>query len=107
MAEIFHDRLAVNASTGNWVALTALATGIDPMRRVCIRGEAAFEIGQCPTGQATRNAGTFLSSGSGMGFHCDLGVVNYNKITARAQGASGTNLYILSFAVTDDGPMGF
>ena len=107
MSEIFHTRLAVNSSSGAWVALPSLAAGIDPMRRICIRGEAAFEIGQCTAGQATRDAGTMLSSGSGMGFHCDLGVVNYNKITARAQGASGTNLYILSFAVTDDGPMGF
>lgn len=106
MAEIFHARTAINSSTGNWVALPALPAGIDPMRRICIRGEGAFEVGQCSTGQATRDAGTMLSSGSGMGFHCDLGVVNYNKITVRSQ-SSSTNIYILSFAVTDDGPMGF
>lgn len=106
MAEIFHARTAINSSTTAWVALPTLPTGIDPMRRICIRGEGAFEVGQCTAGQATRDAGTMLSSGSGMGFHCDLGVVNYNKITVRSQGSS-TNIYILSFAVTDEGPMGF
>jgi hypothetical protein len=106
MAEIFHARLAINGSAGAWVALPALASGIDPMRRICIRGEAAFEVGHCTAGGTARDAGTLLSSGSGMGFHCDLGVVNYNKITARSQGSS-TNLYILTFAATDDGPMGF
>lgn len=106
MAEIFHTRLAVNGSTGNWVALTALTAGIDPMRRVLLRAETAIEVGQCSTGQSTRDAGTMLSSGSGMGFHLDLGVVNYNKITVRSQ-SSATNVYIMSFAITDDGPMGF
>lgn len=107
MAEIFHTRLATNGNAGNWIALPTLPTGVDPMRRVCLRAEAAFEIGHCTAGQATRNAGTFISSGSGMGFHLDLGVVDWNKLTVRSQGSSGTNLYMLSFAVTDEGPMGF
>jgi hypothetical protein len=106
MAEIFHTRTSLAASTGNWVVLPALASGVDPMRRICLRGEAQFEAGHCTAGQATRNAGTLLSSGSGMGFHLDLGVVDYNKITVRSAG-SATNLYILTFSVTDDGPMGF
>ena len=106
MAAIFHTRTAVNSSTGNWVSLPTLATGIDPMRRVIMRGEAAIEIGQCSTGQATRDAGTITSSGSGNGFHIDLGVVNYNTITVRSQ-ASATNVYIMSFAPMDEGPMGF
>lgn len=106
MAEIFHTNLSINSSTGNWLALPALPTGIDPMRRVCLRGSVAIEVGQCTAGQATRDAGTFLSSGSGMGFHVDLGVVNYNKVTVRSQSSSGT-CYTLSFAATDDGPMGF
>jgi len=41
-----------------------------------------------------------------MGFHIDLGVVNYNRITVRSQG-SATNVYTMTFAITDDGPMGF
>ena len=106
MAEIFHTILSANGSTGNWLALPALPAGVDPMRRVCIRGAAAIEVGQCTAGQSTRDAGTMLSSGSGMGFHLDLGVVNYNKITVRSQGSS-TSVYTMSFSNTDDGPMGF
>ena len=106
MSEYFHTRLAVNASSGNWIDLPTLPAGMNPMRRVCIRAEAAIEIGWCTSGQATRDAGTMLSSGSGMGFHIDLGVVNYNRITVRSQ-ASATNVYTLTFAITDDGPMGF
>jgi len=106
MSEIFHTRLAVNSSTNDWLSLPALPAGIDPMRRVLLRGEVAIEVGHCTPNQAVRNAGTMLSSGSGMGFHLDLGVVNYEKITVRSQ-SSATNVYILSFAITDDGPMGF
>jgi hypothetical protein len=106
MAAIFHTRLAVNSSTGNWVALPALPTGLDPMRRILMRGEAAIEVGVCTVNQSTRDAGTITSSGSGNGFHIDLGVVNYNTITVRSQ-ATSTNVYIMSFAPMDEGPMGF
>jgi hypothetical protein len=105
MAAIFHTRTAYT-NAGNWTSLPTLATGLDPMRRIIMRGETAIEVGQCTAGQSTRDAGTILSSGSGNGFHIDLGVVNYNTITFRGTGSTG-NAYIMSFASMDEGPMGF
>ncbi len=105
MAAIFHTRTAYT-NAGNWTALPTLTSGIDPMRRVIMRGESQLEVGQCTAGQSTRDAGTIISSGTANGFSVDLGVVNYNTITFRGTGATG-NAYIMSFAVTDDGPMGF
>lgn len=105
MAAIFHTRTAYT-NAGAWTALPALPAGLDPMRRVIMRGETAIEVGQCTVGGTGRDAGTIISSGSGNGFHIDLGVVNYNTITFRGTGSSG-NAYIMSFAPTDEGPMGF
>lgn len=112
MGVIFHTPTAVNASTGNWVALPTL-TGVDPMRRIIIvctnnaatRANVDFYVGECTAGQATIDASYTYSTA-----RIDLGVANYSKLTVRLAGAgSGTPvgyMYILSFSATDDGPRG-
>jgi hypothetical protein len=113
MGVIFHTPTAVNASTGNWIALPALPAGVDPMRRIIIvctnnattRANADFYVGECTAGQATADASYTYSTA-----RFDLGVANYSKLTARLAGAgSGTPvgyMYIVSYSATDDGPRG-
>jgi hypothetical protein len=113
MGVIFHTPTAVNASTGNWIALPALPAGVDPMRRIIIvctnnaatRANADFYIGECTAGQATADASYTYSTA-----RFDLGVANYPKLTVRLAGAgSGTPvgyMYIVSYSPTDDGPRG-
>jgi hypothetical protein len=109
MAEIFHGSMTVNSNTGDWLALPALPAGVDPRRRVMFRSNAICEIGWCTAGQSTQDAGTMTTAGASTfyAFARDFGVVDYNRLTARANAGSQTVLYVYSISPTDEGPRSF
>lgn len=108
MAEIFHGSMTANNNTGNWLALPALPAGANPRRRIILRSDAIVEFGHCTAGQSTVDGGTFCTAGpvTNLNFARDSGIVDYNKITVRANGASTSVLYVYSLSSTDDGPRG-
>lgn len=115
MAAIFHTPMLINGLGANWKSLPALDAGIDPMRRVILKASTTaatrvanpFRVGVCSAGQATENAGQIYVDSAGS---MDLGVVNYNSITVRANdGGAATDhayIYVISYAITDEGPKG-
>lgn len=115
MAAIFHPPQLINGLAAAWKALPDLDEGIDPMRRVILkasttastRAATPFRVGTCTAGQTTENSGqVYVDSAGSM----DLGVVNYNSITVRANdGGVATDhayIYVISYAITDEGPRG-
>ena len=115
MAAIFHTPMLINGIGANWKALPTLDAGVDPMRRVILKASNTaatrvahtFRVGTCTAGQSTENSGQVYVDAAGS---MDLGVVNYNSITVRANDGS-TNIdhayiYVLSYAITDEGPRG-
>jgi len=109
MAEIFHGSITVNGNTGNWLALPALPAGVDPRRRVMFRANNVVEIGWCTAGQSTQDAGTMCTGGASTfySFARDFGVIDYSRLTARANGGAQTVLYVYSLSPTDEGPRSF
>lgn len=109
MAAIFHGILTVNGSAGNWVALPALPTGLDPMRRVYFRGDAVIEVGYGNEGQSAANLQTMCVGATGATANGGrtIGVVDYSRLVARAQGGSIANLYVFSCAPSDEPMKGF
>lgn len=115
MAAIFHTPQLINGVSAAWKSLPALPAGIDPMRRVILKASSTattrvahtFRAGTCTAGQSTEDSGQVFVDAAGS---MDLGVVNYNAITVRANDGS-TNvdhayIYVLSYAITDEGPRG-
>jgi hypothetical protein len=115
MACIFHTPKFFNGTSANWVTLPALPAGVDPMRRVILKGTnnatprvaVAFRVGDCTAGQALADRGeVYVDTTRGI----DLGVVNYNSITVR-DNTNGTStdtgyIYVVSYSSTDYGPRG-
>lgn len=113
MAIIFATPMLINGIDRNWKALPTLPGGVDPMRRVIVvatntnanRANISFRVGTCTAGQAVETSGNMFTNG-----RIDLGVVDYNSITVRDNGNAGSNdtayIYVMSFAVTDEGPRG-
>ena len=109
MAAIFHGSMTVNGSAGNWLALPALPAGVDRMRRVYFRGDAVIEIGYGTAGQSAVNLETMCVGGGGGTVNGGraIGVVDYVRLVARAQGGSIANLYVFSCAPSDEPMKGF
>lgn len=113
MAIIFATPMLMNGISANWKNLPALPVGVDPMRRVILvatnintnRANVSFRVGTCTAGQAVEDSGNLFTTG-----RIDLGVVNYNSITVRDNANSTSTdiayIYVMSFAVTDEGPRG-
>ena len=102
MAIRFEVVFGMNGRSGNWLALPALPTGMDPMRNVILSCAADFMVGHCTAGAAADNAG-FLYCAAG---RHNLGVVDYTKITVRNTATSGTSMFVYHFAATDQFPEG-
>jgi len=115
MAAIFHTPQLINGLSAAWKALPALDAGIDPMRRVILKASTtattrvaqAFRVGTCTAGLTTEDSGNLYIDAAGS---MDLGVVNYNSITVRANdGGNAVDhayIYVISYAITDEGPRG-
>lgn len=109
MAAIFHGTMTVNGSAGDWLALPALPTGVDPMRRVYLRGDALIEVGYGTPNQSAANLQTMCVGGSGATVNGGraIGVVDYPRLVARAQAGGTANLYVFSCAPSDEPMKGF
>lgn len=113
MAIIFATPMLMNGIDRNWKSLPTLPSGTDPMRRVIVvatntsgtRANVSFRVGTCTAGQTFETHGNLFTTG-----RVDLGVVDYNSITVRDNGNAGSDntayIYVMSFAVTDEGPRG-
>jgi len=109
MAAIFHGSITVNTDAGNWTALPTLGTGIDPMRRVYLRGDQIIEVGYGTAGQSAANLQVMCvgSTSSTANNGRALGLLNYPRLVARsATGNTGT-LHVYSFSITDEPQKGF
>ena len=109
MAAIFHGSITVNGSTGNWLALPALPTGLDPMRRVYARGDNAIEVGYGTAGQSAPNlqvmsvGGTTSAANNARAF----GLLNYPNLVARSATGSIAVLHVYSCSISDEPMKGF
>jgi hypothetical protein len=102
MGIYFHDTQTMNSRSGNWTALPTLPAGFEPMREVILTCASGFRVGTCTAGQSTEDSGWFVLDA---GRH-SLGVVNYNKITVRAQGTSSVSYFVYHLSPMDEGPEG-
>ena len=109
MAAIFHGIMTVNGNTGNWLALPALPTGVDPMRRLYFRGDQIIEVGYGTAGQSAANLQTMCVGASGVAVNGGraIGVVDYPRIVARNSGGTIATLYVFSCAPSDEPMKGF
>ena len=102
MAIFFTNAAGINGRAGNWSALQALPTGMDPMRYVSISCAVDFMVGHCTAGAVADNAGFFFCAA---GRH-NLGLVDYAKLTVRCTATSGASIFVVHYGAGDQWPEG-
>ncbi len=109
MAAIFHGSITVNNDAGDWLALPALPTGVDPMRRVYLRGTQTIEVGYGTAGQSAANLEVMSVGSTGTTPHGGraFGVLDYPKLVARSAVSTGGDLYVYSCSISDEPMKGF
>ena len=109
MAAIFHGSITVNGSTGNWLALPALPTGVDPMRRVYARGDTVIEVGYGTAGQSAANLQVMCvgSASAAPNNARAFGLLNYPNLVARSATGSIGVLHVYSCSISDEPMKGF
>jgi hypothetical protein len=109
MAAYFHGSITCNNSSGNWLALPALPTGMERMRRVYFRGDQVIEIGYGTAGQSAANLEVMCVGGTGGSLNGGraLGLLDYPRLVARSAVALTGTLYVYSFAIGDEPMKGF